>query len=184
MKTFYWCVLSQSYRPGKLFQTEPKVSDMFFTAIYNFCLMCWLMYVSFIDFFLSSCAPGQCLTCVCVWWRWRAFHLSSWWWSCHTADLGIPPPSSGTKAAASLWPSCRLTGRSPECRKSERVDGAASQRYRLQSESFSVIFEKSVHIFFGGVWADNLSQHPTGTFGLWMRFFLIYIGQMLAKIQV
>lgn len=61
---------------------------------------------------------NQRLTCVCVWWRWRACRPSSWWWSCRSAGPGIPPPSSETRAAASLWPSCRPTGRSPECPRS------------------------------------------------------------------
>lgn len=47
-----------------------------------------------------------------------------------------------------------------------------------QTESFTVILEKTARIFFGKVWAHNLSQHPAGKFRLWICFFIIYIGQM------
>lgn len=151
----------------KLFQPE-------FNVLINACII--------YRFFLCSCTPGQCLTCVCVWWRWRAFHLSSWWWSCRSADPGIPPPSSGTKATASLWPSCRLTGRSPECRKSERGDGAAGQRYRLQIEPFTVIFEKPVHIFLAKFRLIIYYNIQLEILDFECVFFLIFIGQMLAKI--
>lgn len=63
------------------------------------------------------------LTCVCVWWRWTACHPSSCRWSCRSAGPGIPPPSSETTAAASLWPSCRPTDRSPEYLRSVGQDG-------------------------------------------------------------
>lgn len=63
------------------------------------------------------------LTCVCVWWRWTACHPSSCRWSCRSAGPGIPPPSSETTAAASLWPSCHPTDRSPEYLRSVGQDG-------------------------------------------------------------
>lgn len=66
IKTFYWCVLSRSYSPGKLFQPELKVSDAFFTAIYNFCLMSWLMCASFIDFFVYLCTRTVSHLCLCM----------------------------------------------------------------------------------------------------------------------
>lgn len=73
----------------------------------------------------------QCLTCVCVWWRWRACRPSSWWWSCRSAGPDIPPPSSETTAAASPWPSCRRTDRSPGCLRSGQ-DSASGQWYRAK----------------------------------------------------
>lgn len=81
------------------------------------------------------------LTCVCVWWRWRVCHPSSWWWSCRSAGPGIPPPSAGTRAAASLWPSCRPTDRSPECPRSggrTRCDTVRDIRCRRSREEHNI----------------------------------------------
>lgn len=61
----------------------------------------------------------------------------------------------------------------------QRVSDISCKQSSLQS-----FLRSRCTFFFGKVWADNLSQHPAGKFGLCMRFFIIYIGQMLAKIQV
>lgn len=61
------------------------------------------------------------LTSACVWQHWRVCHPSSWWWSCHTGCPGSHLSSSETRAAASPWPSCLLTGRWPEYLRSVTV---------------------------------------------------------------
>lgn len=53
-------------QPWQALPARVKVSDMFFTAIYNFCLMCWLMYVSFIDFFVFQCTRTVSHLCLCM----------------------------------------------------------------------------------------------------------------------
>lgn len=61
------------------------------------------------------------LTSACVWQHWRVCHPSSWWWSCHSGCPGSHLSSSETRAAASPWPSCLLTGRWPEYLRSVTV---------------------------------------------------------------
>lgn len=94
------------------------------------------------DFAVKS-SMYPCVTCACVWLHWRACHPSSWWWSCHNEDPGIPPPSSETTAAVSPWPSCHPTGHWPECQRSAGERGKERWISSSISQGLFLILVKS-----------------------------------------
>ncbi len=77
----------------------------------------------------------EVFTCAYGWRHWRACHLSSWWWSYHTAGHGSPLPSVETTEAASLWQSYHLTDRSPGYRRSDGTKEDSETVRKVESES-------------------------------------------------
>ncbi len=123
-------------REFKLFLTShvPRLSNTFSTKI-------WLFFISTIggseEYVLTAKTRilQEVFTCAYGWRHWRACHLSSWWWSYHTAGHGSPLPSVETTEAASLWQSYHLTDRSPGYRRSDGAKEDSETVRKVESES-------------------------------------------------